>query len=127
MDTLEMAQPTGCIQDKPTTTTVELAGKPINILAISRQTHIDQSYLCRILRGKKAPTLETALKIAGALGMPVEELYIAIRDRKNRIELERAHLGIKYFERVAGEDMEDLDKLRKGKVPQPRLPGTRLK
>lgn len=126
MSTIEVGTPTGCIQDKPNNLTVELAGKPINILAISRQINIDQSYICKILRGKKAPTLDTALKIAASLGMTVDEMYAAIQERAKEIESHKVRVVQRYFNRIIAEDTEDLDKLKKGGIPLHRIPGSRL-
>lgn len=126
MSTLEMGQPTGCLQEKPTSTSVILGGKHINILAISRQTNIDQSYLCKILRGKKHPTMETGIKIASALGMTVEEFMMAIQDRIKQIEAEAIATTQKYYDRIIDEDSRDLAKLKRGGIPRPRIPGSRL-
>ncbi len=119
--------PSGCIEIKPTAQTVYLGGKPINVSAIARTQHIDQSYLSRILAGKCVPTIPIAQKIAAVVGLSLEQLLDAIQDRKKELEVKREELDKAYNERIAREDTSDIRTLEAGGIPIPRVPGMRRK
>jgi len=43
--------------------------------ALAERVNINRRTLSKIVRGEQEPTLRTALKIAKALGVPVEEIW----------------------------------------------------
>jgi DNA-binding phage protein len=70
--------PNECIEANPSSQTVKLGGKFINLSAISRTQGIDQSYLSRIFARKRDPSLKCARKIAACLGMGLEAFLEAL-------------------------------------------------
>lgn len=78
--------PSRCIERNPTTQSIMLGGRYINISAIARDQNIDQSYLSRVLSGKRPPSIEHARKIATALGYAtIDDLMAAIEDRRRNL------------------------------------------
>lgn len=49
---------------------------------IAREVKVTRSYISKIFRGERNPSLEVAVRIARSMGMTVEELYRFIQDRK---------------------------------------------
>jgi transcriptional regulator with XRE-family HTH domain len=115
-----------CIEVKPTQQTVYLGGKPVSISTIAWATGIDRSYLSRILRGDKEPTLSNARKIAAVLAMGIEELMALIDERKDAAEAAAQADLVKHYNRVSAEESEDIRLIKAGKPVPPRLPGLRL-
>lgn len=63
--------PVLCVVDKPTPQSVMFAGVYINLVQLSLCTvpPVDHSYLSRIFKGNRSPTLAFTRRIADALGM----------------------------------------------------------
>lgn len=66
------------VVDNPNSQTVMFAGRFINLSEISRQNHIDVSYLSRIFRGQRTPSLPYIKKISRALDMSIEDFVNAL-------------------------------------------------
>lgn len=73
-----MATAGSIIVQNPNTQTVKFAGKYINLSEISRNQGIDTSYLSRIFRGERMPTVPYIRKISAALGMEVQQFLDAL-------------------------------------------------
>lgn len=114
----------GVFLEKGNSRSVFFGGKYINILAIARTQNLDQSFVSQILRGNKAPSIATAIKISAALGMTVDEFIAAIEERKMELNLRAIEIHDKFTERIIREDTEDIRALKSGLPPKPRLPGT---
>jgi transcriptional regulator with XRE-family HTH domain len=52
---------------------VRFAGRHVNLSELSRMFMLDQSYLSRILSGKRKPSWTYAIRIAEALDMGLEQ------------------------------------------------------
>lgn len=121
-----MGQPIGCLLDRKTTsTTVVLAGRAINLLALSRAQGIDHGYLSRIMRGTRRPSIDMAERIAAGLGMGLEDFLQARRDRIIHLEAELLALRLQHSARVKAEDTEDIRRLRNSEIVPPRNPALR--
>ena len=70
-----------CIEDNPTSQSIMLGGRYINLSALARTIEADQSYLSRILSGKRNPGVDLFSKIADALGTTMDQLRSDIQDR----------------------------------------------
>lgn len=72
--------PTRCIERHPTTQTVWFAKTPVNLsdLAASFTPPMDKSYLSRIFRGRRQPSLDVARDLARALGMQLQGFLDAL-------------------------------------------------
>lgn len=115
-------QITGCIETNPTSQSVRLGEVYINLSQLSRTQNIDQSYLSRIMAGKRRPRIDHAQKIAGALGITIDRLLELLDDRKKYLADQHSATHAAYKSRVAQEDQED----RASGFSIPRLPGLRL-
>lgn len=120
----ELTVPTGCVDPNPTTQSVYLRGVAINMHAIHRVCGVDISYLSRIFSGERNPTLPYARRIAGAIGLTLDDFVDAIEERRRDILAMRMRLQQQYLERVAQETDEDNSRVLKGLAPIPRMPGT---
>ena len=49
--------------------------KGISLRELSERAHVSKSYLQRIEAGEAAPSLEVMLRLARALGVPLDALY----------------------------------------------------
>jgi transcriptional regulator with XRE-family HTH domain len=78
-----MMKPSGCLVYDPNPHSVRFAGKYINISAIARSQRLSQSYVSKLLSGKRSPSIRVAKKVAAALGMGLEDLLEAIEQRTN--------------------------------------------
>ena len=76
-----MSTASGVLVDKPNPQTIRFAGKFINLSEISRQSGIDSSYLSRIFRGERMPTVPYIRTISGILGMGVQQFLDALDNR----------------------------------------------
>lgn len=115
-------QITGCIEVNPTSQSVNLGGVYINLSVLARTQNIDQSYLSRIMAGKRRPRIDHAQKIAGALGITIDRLLELLDDRKKYLDDQARATHAAYKSRVAREDAED----RASGFQIPRLPGLHL-
>ena len=52
-------------------------GKGMSLRELSERAHISESYLQRIEAGEATPSLEIMVRIARALGVPLDDLYQA--------------------------------------------------
>jgi|ERR1700675_793387 len=76
-------KPSKCLDAKPTSQSVLFCNKFINLSRIALHTGISVSGLSMIFAGKRHPSLETARKVAEALGMGREEFLKGIEARKD--------------------------------------------
>lgn len=51
--------------------------KGISLRELSERAHVSKSYLQRIEAGEAAPSLEVMVRLARALGVPLDDLYLA--------------------------------------------------
>lgn len=112
--------------DKPSQNSVCIAGKYVNLSAIRRMQGIDLAYLSNIFAGKKRPSTSVYLKIASCMGMTIDELLEAIDTRVREMDAYATSLTSQYQERIAIEDKQDQNRIKRGKPLIPRLPGLRL-
>lgn len=121
-----MAQePYSCIQTKINSNTVILGTTAINLSAIARIQGIDLSYLSRIFSGKRDPgqmSVKQAMKLAGAVGMGLEEFISALYERQEKLSRMRAIVRQQQKDRMRSESVEDANLIRHGRIPAPRLP-----
>ena len=66
------------IVENPNPQTIHFNGKPISLSALARETGVDNSYISRIFKGDRVPTLKVLHKICEALGMGLEEFLLAL-------------------------------------------------
>lgn len=78
--------PRRCLEANPTRKSIRLNGRFINISELARQGPFDHGFLSVILSGKRYPTIPYAERIAECLGMGLEELLIAIRERRAEMD-----------------------------------------
>lgn len=71
-----------CIEKHPTTQSVQLLGRYINLSALSRATGLTPSHLSRVVRGQRTPSVPVLFAMAEALGINMEELAAALRKKK---------------------------------------------
>jgi transcriptional regulator with XRE-family HTH domain len=116
---------TGIFEKAPNAQTVKFAGKFINLSAIARAQGLDVSYLSRIFRGERAPSLKHCTKIAAVLGMTLDDFVQGLEERCKAVQAERESLMRAHTDRISREDAEDLRTYAKGSVPAPRLPAVR--
>jgi len=79
-----MAVSADCIERRPTTQSVYLMGRAVNLSAISRSQGIDPSHLSRIFSGRRNPSIKYARKIASALGLRLDEFLDALDGTKKK-------------------------------------------
>ena len=75
-----MAVSTGVIVDNPNSQTVLFAGQFINLSAISRHQDIDISYLSRIFRGERIPSVRILKKIGTELGYSIDQMLTLLEN-----------------------------------------------
>lgn len=51
--------------------------KGMSLRELSERAHVSKSYLQRIEAGEAAPSLEVMVRLARALGVPLDDLYLA--------------------------------------------------
>lgn len=116
------------IIQKPDRMTICLAGRFINLSAISRVQNIDASYLSRIVNGEKEPSITVARKICACIpGMTIELLMDSIEDRVAAIHEREKNAVDGYKKRVFKEKGQDYSRKRRGKPTLHRMPALRLK
>ncbi len=116
---------TGVFEQSPNTQTVKFAGKHINLSAIARAQNLNVSYLSRIFRGERRPSLTYCTAIAAMLGMTLDDFVQGLDERCRAVKAEIEMLTRAHVDRISREDAEDLATLQKGKAPIPRNPATR--
>lgn len=119
--------PTGpCVIDNPSKSTLVLCGKFINCTAIARTQGMTQSWVSYLVNGVYDGTMRNYIKIAGAIGVTLDELMAGIEERKRlRAEQDQQILDI-YDKRIAVENNRDRTARNQGRIVKPRLPGTRI-
>lgn len=116
----------GCVMEVPSKDAVCVCGKYVNLHAIARTQNLNVAYVCHILQGRASPSLSCMMKVAGAIGVTLEELVEGIQERKERIA-EQKELQFKSYDlRIAAEDREDRLRMESGHPPLARLVGLRL-
>jgi len=70
---LYVTSPKSCLENRPTTQSVLFCDEYINLTTISLVTAISISGLSLIFARRRQPSLRSAKKIAGALGMEIGE------------------------------------------------------
>lgn len=63
-------KPTACLVKEPTTQSVQFCGRFINLTRVQEKTGLSQSMLSYVFLGSRAPSQDSAKKIATALGYP---------------------------------------------------------
>lgn len=81
----KMLGPKLCLEDDPDSRSVKLGGRYINVTLLANVMDSNHGYLCRILAGKRVPSVPFLEKMAAGLGMGIEELRITIAERAERI------------------------------------------
>ncbi len=115
----------GLIENAPNAQTTRFAGKFINLSAIARAQGLDVSYLSRIFRGQRTPSLHYTQKIAAMLGMTMDAFVEALEDRARELKEENKYIVKLYTTRIEKEDIADLKALEQGKPVEPRLSALR--
>jgi len=70
------------VHEKPHKHSVVVCGKAVNMTAMARSIGIDNTYLSRILAGKRRPSVDVFIHIAESIGVDVYELLRDIAARK---------------------------------------------
>ena len=63
----------------PNPQTVHFNGQAISLTALAKTVQVDTSYICRVFKGERVPTLKVLHKICAALGMGLEEFLKALQ------------------------------------------------
>ena len=116
---------TGVIEQHPNTQTIRFGNLFVNMSAIARSQNVDKSYLSRVFAGKRRPSLTHSQKIAAMLGMSLDEFVDTLEMKIKEVKDLESRTIKTHLDRIAREDQEDLDTLRAGKYPIPRLPAFR--
>lgn len=81
------AGPTKCLDDNPSSKSIRLGGRFINLMRLAERG-LDHGYLSRILSGERVPSVPYAMKLATELGIltdnnepDIARLFMLIRDR----------------------------------------------
>lgn len=83
--------PRAYLEDSPSHQSVRLGGRYINLKRLAEEQDLDPSYVTRIISGERPnPSLSYLQKIADALGMTIDNLLTAIRERQEQRATERA-------------------------------------
>lgn len=75
------SRPVNCIEQNPTTHTVRLREVPIVLSTVAKLTGIHTSHISRVFMGKRRFSIEQAQDVADALGMGLEDLISALKER----------------------------------------------
>ena|SRR3990167_1681109 len=116
--------PVGCIRQRVDLRTVYLRGRPINVKEIARVTGVDQGYLSKILNGRRSIqviSVDCAMRIAAALGMGLEDLIDAVRERNDTDFREYAELRAKRESRLHHRMRLERAAARTGKPIPPQI------
>ncbi len=71
--------PKSCLQGKSRQRTVMFCGKSLNLSELARQIGVSPAHVSFIFAGKRQPSLETAERIAAALGMSFGDFAKSLR------------------------------------------------
>lgn len=81
--------PTACLELRPTSQSIKLAGVYISLVAVCDKGGFDHGYLSHIVAGKRWDCrLSYFMRIANCLGMSVDGLIVAIKERELALESE---------------------------------------
>lgn len=117
-----MSRPQPLISEAhPSYRSVKFNGVYVNLAALGRMQGIDSTYLSRIFRGEREPSLSVAKRIAAGLGMELQTFLDALDVRIEELKLEGENVVKQYNRRKTQEKREDAMALARGKVPVPRL------
>lgn len=116
----------GCVLDKPSINSILLGTKHINVNAICRLQGLDPSYIGKIINGKKIPTIATARKIAGAIGMGLEEFLDALDTRLELIAQHKKDVVSGYVVRVVKERKVNYSRRAAGRPIKQPMPGLHI-
>lgn len=122
-----MKGPLSCIVSTPDSRTVRFRGQYINVSQIAVMQGLDKSYISRVFRGERDPSLATAKRIAACLGMGVGEFVEALDEHIQALRAADQTIVDEHYKRIEKEDSADMATLRRGGIPAPRLPGQRSK
>lgn len=100
-------------------------GKLLNLTEIARAQGLSKVYLCLIFRGQRRLPITVAIAAAAYLGMEIGDFLHAFEERLKLIEEKEQTLIKQHLDRLCREDDEDVERIRQGKPPVPRLPGLR--
>jgi transcriptional regulator with XRE-family HTH domain len=85
-----MKRPTGqCIEREPNKASVKFCSRFINLSEIARTQGLQPATVSRIFSGIRMPSLQSAIKIADALEMTVDNFLGALAEHRRRIEREK--------------------------------------
>jgi transcriptional regulator with XRE-family HTH domain len=115
----------GVVEKSPNAQTIRFRGQFINLSAIARAQHLDVSYLSRIFRAQRTPSLKHCMKISAILGMTLDDFVQGLQDRAEEIAKSNTDVLQMHNQRIAKEDSSDIDTFKRGGVPAPRLPAFR--
>jgi hypothetical protein len=87
----EGMSPESCIAEKITPRTIEFNGVHINLTAMGKMRGMDTSYLSRIFSGERTPSIKHARKIAGCLGLGLEQFLNLLDARVKAINRAKRH------------------------------------
>lgn len=93
--------PTRCLEEKPTSKTIRLAGRYISLAKLDSECNLDHGYVSHILLGRRTPTLTYAKSIARGLGMLDSEGNPDVNGLIRAIEERKAEIDTNYRKRIA--------------------------
>lgn len=80
-----MAFPVRCLVAEPHSHSVDFAGVHINLKMLATAAGLHHTYVSRVFSGvRPLPRIETARKMADALGMPFDDFIAALEVRASR-------------------------------------------
>lgn len=59
-------------------TEIHVDAPPVRVMELSRLTGISAAHICKIFGGKRTPSFANAAKIATALNISLDELYVRL-------------------------------------------------
>lgn len=88
-----MVGPRACLEDNPTSQSVRLCGRWVNLSELARNEGLDHGYLSKIFAGERVASTTYNRRIARGLHMTMDDLLEALDDRKADL-LEEARLRL---------------------------------
>lgn len=87
--------PRSCIEDKPTHQSIRFGGRFISLIQLAEQEGLNHSYLSRIFSGERRAGVDYLERIAGGLGMGLEEFRASLKELiAERTVTTRRRLGL---------------------------------
>lgn len=108
--------PLAFIVEKPHPNTVSFGGRFVNVMALATAQGISHSHASRVMAGTKVPSVDVVTRLAGALGMTMDDFIQAIHDRKteaDRVGVEAQH---KHRKLIRNERLRKKNATEKGDV-----------